>query len=36
MKIIDYIDILKIGEKSEVEKATLLCFYHSKEEIYAI
>ena len=32
MKIIDYIDILKIDEKSEVEKATLLCFYHSKED----
>ena len=32
MKIIDFIDILKIGEKSEVEKATLLCFYHSKED----
>ena len=31
MKIIDFIDILKINEKSEAEKATLLCFYHSKE-----
>ncbi len=31
MKIIDFIDILKINEKNEAEKATLLCFYHSKE-----
>jgi hypothetical protein len=31
MKIINFIDILKINEKNEAEKATLLCFYHSKE-----
>ena len=31
MKIIDFIDILRINEKNEAEKATLLCFYHSKE-----
>lgn len=31
MKIIDFINILKINEKNEAEKATLLCFYHSKE-----
>lgn len=32
MKIIDFIDKTKVSEKNEVEKATLLCFYHTKED----
>lgn len=32
LKLIDFIDKLNVSEKNEVEKATLLCFYHSKED----
>ena len=31
MKITEYIDRVRLQEKSEAERAKLLCFYYSKE-----